>query len=118
MNVNDNALRMLREGRRRIEQGWCQGSWAQDADGNATNPWRPGAVCWCATGALLNDGANDDGSGWWEATARLKTVLGEQQRGDDVPGWNDARGRTRKEVLDLYDRAIDRQILICERDKR
>ena len=114
MNVNDNALRLLRMGRRRIEQGWCQGDWARDANGEPTPPWDETAVSWCATGAALTEDCNDDDSGWWEALTQLKNVLIEQARGNDVPRWNDTKGRTRKEVLEVYDRAIDRQMLICE----
>ena len=114
MSINDNALQLLRAGRRRIEQGWCQESWAKDADGNDTDPWRLNAVSWCASGAICAERVPAPCSGYWEARAMLKNVLDSQWNTNLLPDWNDTKGRTRKEVLEVYDRAIDRQMLICE----
>jgi hypothetical protein len=68
-------------GRRRIEEGWCQG---------VMRTW--GAVC--AVGAISRNP---------KALEVLQRAIGE---GCYIPKWNDMPGRSKEDVLDLYDRAI------------
>ena len=83
----------LMRGRSRIERGWCQGKMAS-----------PTGVC--AIGAL--SGAVVYGHEAERAVKILNLAIGEgsSQSWHDVIRWNDAPGRTKEEVLDLYDRAI------------
>jgi hypothetical protein len=68
-------------GRRRIEEGWCQGSMRT----------REGV---CAIGAISYNP---------KAIEVLYRAFGEDRY---IPKWNDAPGRSKEEVLALYDRAI------------
>lgn len=43
-----SALELIRD-----EDHWCQGTFARDAHGMATQAMGPDAVAWCAYGALL-----------------------------------------------------------------
>jgi hypothetical protein len=67
-------------GRRRIEEGWCQGAVR-----------KRGAVC--AMGAISDN---------VEALVVLYRAFG----GPGIPRWNDMPGRSKEDVLALYDRAI------------
>jgi hypothetical protein len=67
-------------GRRRIEDGWCQGVMR-----------RRGAVC--AIGAISRNAG---------ALEVLYRAFGEGH----IPKWNDTPGRSKEDVLALYDRAI------------
>lgn len=81
----------------KISIGWCQGVMAKGKDGRPV-PWEsPDASAWCAEGALL-------------ATAEPKLVLYlsieigrlvRQRTGRNMVKFNDRRGRTQQEVIDL-----------------
>jgi len=44
-----DVLEILREARRLIEAGWCQGATAKDADSRAVDPGSPNIVNRCAS---------------------------------------------------------------------
>lgn len=106
------VLNDLRAGRARIVQGWCRGMWARDFDGRGVDPDDPGAVSWCARGAVgssllhLNEAAElalykslPKGIAIPDYYACACTV------GDLVAWFNNSRV-SREEVLELFDRAI------------
>jgi hypothetical protein len=68
-------------GRRRIEEGWCQGAMRT----------REGV---CAVGAISYNP---------KAVEVLYRAFGGRS---SIPRWNDTPGRSREDVLALYDRAI------------
>lgn len=105
-------LRILKEGRRLLtELDWCQHVLERcDEDG------RPSAVC--AMGAVYRASINvapaiDRATGrsrhdlYVAASARLLRALPGGVR--NVPGWNDEAGRTKEEVIALYDRTIEKE---------
>ncbi len=88
--VTNPVIEALREGRKRIERGWCQRCSLSKA----------GEVC--ALGAL------GDQFGWIMVTAAtdaLQKAAGASCL-STISRWNDSPGRTQADVLALYDRAI------------
>lgn len=82
----------LRNARALIEKGWTQGLLARNKDGEGAFSDATEAVSFCAVGACVRSGVS---------CGHLKKLLGV-----DTTSWNDTPGRTKEEVLDLFDRAI------------
>jgi hypothetical protein len=82
-NDLDDATKLLIEGRKRIEAGWSQYEFQNDR----------GAVC--IEGAIRLPAYRD-------AVYRLQRAIGTRS----LVSWNDAPGRTKEEVLAVFDRAI------------
>jgi len=110
---------LLTEARARIARGWTQGANARDASGCVADDWSAAAVCWCAMGALAVSGypRRPSGGALSRAVAELaaslpvdtgRDAIGIGARAMVLAGWNDAPLRTREDVLELYDRAIER----------
>lgn len=89
--VNADLL-VLQRARDRVAKGWCQLAYG----------FNGGPVC--ATGALVNEGADD--------LRRFNAMLGFHMSPHDLEDylttWNDRPGRTKAEVLERFDQAIDR----------
>lgn len=101
--VGVSALAILIEARAQIEKGWCQGDYEGD---NRT--------C-CMVGAL-NRGelivyqrtSSFSWPEWSRARSMLKAAVGQSANGDfSLSDWNDIPGRTKGEVLNAFDMAID-----------
>lgn len=89
--VTSPVIEALREGRARVERGWCQ----------HTSMNAAGAVC--ALGALGDQYGNlrvPDAGDMLCATAGAQCYA-------DIGNWNDAPERTQADVIALYDKAID-----------
>jgi hypothetical protein len=100
------------------ETGWTQGAFARDANG------RPNGInhvtgercaCYCLSGAVdraTNILFGEDGG--WNITHAADTFLTELVQQKFSPElrsyieWNDQKGRTVKEVLDLLDDAVEK----------
>lgn len=94
--IVDPRIEVLKKGRARIEKSWSQG-WDERFREHWWQFWRrQGSDC-AATAIGWDDGA-------------LLVLLHEigAPFGDDCDlyEWNDAPGRTKQDVLDLYDNAI------------
>lgn len=93
-----------------VERGWCQGSSATNEQGEVVNPFHPSACCWCAQGAVNAAAFEFRLESWFEsAVTSLRKelrILGVEN--PSIPRWNDDPFRTKQEVLDLFDRAIQR----------
>ena len=83
-----------------VEKGWCQAADARDAGGLECASRDAEAACWCLSGAIHRacDGLAEDDA--WDVLASLV--------GDPVE-WNDTPGRSKEEVLALFDKAIEAQ---------
>jgi hypothetical protein len=92
------ALELLTAARARIKKGWCQETYARDANGASISVRDPSAVSFCLYGALLSLESPDHI--FVEADAIIRSLGG-------GTGWNDAKGRTQEDVLRVYDRAIE-----------
>jgi hypothetical protein len=97
-----SAAEVVRLARLQLERtGWTQGAYARDQHGRPLQrDYAEGAVCYCLAGALhdaarrLNAIGSRDG-----LTLALDAVTA--ACGENVQLWNDAKGRTRDEVLAL-----------------
>ena len=99
----NKTTELLTEARARIARGWTQGANARNAAGGVTLAWAEEAVCWDTMGAVAC--RDDDWTTAEPAWAALRAAVGGETW---VAEWNDAPGRTREDVLALYDRAIER----------
>jgi len=80
---------------------WMQGFYARDINGNELIGNEPGAVCFCAIGAIESvQGIEHHGNGWAERPVELLCEAANQQ----IAIYND--GHTHEEVLAVYDKAI------------
>lgn len=112
-----NNLRKMRELLAR-PNGWTQGAYGRRPDGSTVafvnREAYEGASCLCIMGAacavagpsLLKDGVStviltSDIHG---LVAPVRSLIS-----DPIPIWNDQEGRTQEQVLDLMDRAIEKQ---------
>lgn len=101
MSVVEN----LRKVRAKLEQGWTQGWFARDVNGDITWPRAENATCWCVYGAcsVVTDAFAHENNVRDAIERALLGMTGSRL----VDCWNDAPGRTQAEVLALVDRAIE-----------
>ncbi|WNM70269.1 hypothetical protein [Myxococcus phage Mx1] len=109
-----------------IEKGWAQNHYSYDKDGFIVRPEMEDAVCWCIRGALYR--ANFDANADPDMTNYPYSSLKSNPNADSHAGaiaalathlrksdpffsnlarWNDKPGRTKEEVVDLFQKAID-----------
>lgn len=87
--------------RKKIEQGWCKGSYAKDSQGNKVVETSPDAVSWCAIGAMHST----DPGAFFPITKDHPLCMA--SRGfRNITYFNDDPRTTKQDVLDLFDRAI------------
>ena len=90
-----SITRMLMEGRQRVEQGWCQ---------HATR--QRGAVC------MIGSFTIEDYSSFTKAESLLLKAMGSLgYPHSSVAGFNDDFQRTKHQVLEVYDLAIERSMM-------
>lgn len=86
--------------------GWCQGSYYKDKNGSNVglaarhNP--ENVACACALGSIYLV-ENDEPF----AIDKAITTLADASKIGSIADFNDDPGRTKQEVLDLFDRAIE-----------
>jgi hypothetical protein len=101
---------MLLDARSLVATGWAQGSSARDASGESVDPWSSSATQWSLVGALV---------AVWAKSRRTRserdTAIAAFQKAnlsllaatrDSPQSWNDEPGRTRQEVLLLFELAL------------
>lgn len=85
--------------------GWCQGSYYKDKNGTnvgLSGRYNPENVaCACALGSIYLVDTDDT-----LALDKVITILSDASKIESVADFNDAPGRTKEEVLNLFDRAI------------
>lgn len=93
------AVAKLSEAKALVEKGWVQGMPWADKKGNLVT--RSEVACkFCLTGAL--DMVAPELNDYCFLRNILKKIVGK----NDLEIWNDTSCRTKKEVLDAYDKAI------------
>jgi hypothetical protein len=102
MKDPEETLLVLKRARTLVESGWCQKAYATDAVGQQVRPEDPTAVAYCIRGALRAQEADTDLDALNDADRAL-----ERRAMRGIAGFNDQQGRTKDEVLTLFDRAID-----------
>ena len=108
--MNDSGgLRLLREARERVLEGWCRGADARDQRGAAVDPWHEDAVSWSLLGALVcvleREAAEKDGELPLEELAAALYALADLVDADSLVAWNNAPGRTQADVVRALDDA-------------
>lgn len=108
MEINDpeSVLLILKNTRAKIEEGWTQGGRARDAEDFRCLPTSPQAVSWCVLGAM-DVTTRDVGSQETLDTARVLTAV-LPRKGDNLVSYNDHEKTTKKKMLTLFDRAIEK----------
>lgn len=98
---------ILANARSLIAKGWTQGPTAKNAAGIAVDPTSGEAVCWCLEGALIASGVNcEDPEATCPMCHQYLIPLGRLVGATGATSYNEALGRTKEEVLALFDRAI------------
>lgn len=92
----DDVTHLLIDGRMAIEQGWTQYGY-QDDEGN---------VCMLGAIGFRTDNENT----YNEVRVTASHILDEECCGKIAWIWNDAPGRTKEEVLAVYDRVITKRL--------
>lgn len=98
-------LEVLKKARELIRAGWTQEVDARDVAGASVRFDSTTAACFCVAGGI-NRAARDLGSPMLASAvySQVMVTLG----GEEPYEWNDQCGRTREEVLSLFDRTIQR----------
>lgn len=114
------ALDLLKAARSKIAEGFCQDALAKNALGDAVETSSALACKWCTWGALVGSsplGSLDPVVN--EAARYLCQAIDHECQATTyfsmyafVSHWNDVFGRTKSEVLTIYDAAI----VLCEDD--
>jgi hypothetical protein len=86
----------------RVLTGWCQGSIAQDEDGDAVDALSSDARRWSALGALI---ASWGGGPIENLRTALAAVHASTEQAP-LEVWNDRPGRTHDDVVAAFERAI------------
>jgi hypothetical protein len=87
-----------------VERGWCQGTEARDANGQATDVAAPDATAWSLLGALQATTVGDPDIGLQDvgdAVAALAELISDAS----LAHWNDSENRTKLEVLSVLESA-------------
>lgn len=88
-------------------KGWCKGSYAKNVAGELTYPQSPYAVSFCSAGAIKHCAKADYAK---ECAARGYLIRVISPRGPydgvSIGDWNDKKSRTKKQVLNAFDKAI------------
>ena len=100
-------LELLRAVRAKIEQGWTQRAAARNADGGPVSGNSQDAVCWCMIGAAQAIAPNSDLQRGAIYTAIYDANKENRPLQLGISDFNDARGRTKEQVLAVIDRAIE-----------
>lgn len=103
---------ILREARRLIEAGWCQGARARDEAGHAVDPGSPAAVRFDPLGAIERAVLNlFRGESRYLAQNFYKgfyALAGEYHTHAAITAWNNAPARRKADVLDFIDYALEK----------
>ncbi|MBU6506831.1 MAG: hypothetical protein KGQ82_04965 [Alphaproteobacteria bacterium] len=101
---------ILKEGRRLVAAGWCQGAMAKDAQGHAIEASSPEAVAFDPVGAIeravLNLLGGDRGTliqNYYKGFYALAWGLHTHSK---LSAWNDDAARLQVEVLERFDLAL------------
>jgi len=112
---------IIQDTRSLISKGWCQDSFAKDAEGGLAYIFDTNAVSWCFSGALHRARFDKGRSDLYTAALReviLETINDEYDiaTADKNPStecslstWNDEEGRKQQDVLDVLD-AVARKL--------
>jgi len=90
-------IEILKQTRKLIVKGWTQHAGARDKNGKVVGSDSADATCWCLTGAAYAT----SGERYNEIIDVLNETLGFCHI-----DYNDTKGRTQQDILNLIDRAV------------
>jgi hypothetical protein len=93
-----NGSKLLYEAGVLVEQGWCQGTEARDANGRATDVGSADATAWSLLGALQATAVGDPSTELQDVGDAV-AALAELIVDPSLANWNDSEARTKLEVL-------------------
>lgn len=102
---------ILEKARELLLRGWTQRAFARNQYGTPVPSWATDACCWCAHGAIVR--AQYELFGATAKALESNTVISCMEQLDvllnsaDLSAFNDLLTTTQKDVLDLFDRAIE-----------
>jgi hypothetical protein len=102
---------VVRDARRRVASGWCQGEDARDAAGDSVEFWSADARAWSLLGALVTPSHATPLGEVVVPLAELAAavvVVAEVLQTQSLKDWNDAPGRTQEQVVSALDVTLDR----------
>ena len=102
-------MELLEGAQELIEQAWCQGADARDADGAAVDPWSPSAASWSLLGAIvavLEREAALSGEIALDELATALYALADLVDTDSLAAWNDHPLRSGAQVADVLGEAM------------
>jgi len=104
-----SVVAVLKQAKKRLSGRWCQGTLAADTHGNPVPIDTPGCRC-CIEGAIHLAVSQRKWSNRLVGQIRnaVKSALPSQFKTTGIAAYNDAPRRTEKQVLALFDRAIER----------
>lgn len=106
--TKDTVIDVLHVARQFIENGWTKRAFARETPTSvfACSVESKKASCFCASGAIqaAKYHLNADDQAHMEARSALLSVI----HWDSIPLWNDAPNRTQEQVVNAFDRAIER----------
>lgn len=80
-----------------IRKGWCKFVCSKDKFGFSVEPHSERASSWCSVGAISAAYAGHE----FTAKEKLRKVI----KCDSIANWNDAPGRTKRQVLAAFRKA-------------
>lgn len=95
---------LLKQVRAKLDQGWCQDTFARTISGISANPKDESAAAFCMIGAIQAVTGNAK-----ELNAVrnvLKNNLPKKKGHRSIVGFNDHQSTTKRRVLNVVDRAI------------
>lgn len=102
--MNKELVKLLVKTKNILEKkGWTQNACSRDKDGNARLSLYPKAYSYCLGGAITKAGC-----GILYNTIQDQLALTLKNNRFSIVGWNDAKGRTKKQVIALLDKTITR----------
>lgn len=108
--MKDKVLKVLVNTRCLIMVGWTQGSSARDSLGRRVDVLSKDARCYCLTGAVIRSCYSGD----IPPDSRLEVVTLQYlieaipfSHSRDIITWNDIPWRTKEQVIQVIDRAIE-----------
>lgn len=100
-----------------IKQGWCQYYFAKDDEGRLSNPTDNEATCFCIMGAVRKTFDDDHSLVFSFLEEVQETIFGNKKSKHDrlcsVADWQDAKGRTQQEVVDVLVKT-ENKTKLCE----
>lgn len=103
------ALQILKAARKLLSkpERWIQHSSARSSGGLTVKVKSPDAVGWCAIGAIRRCDDNRSTNGC-VAERCLTLTIPRSSKHCGITGYNDAQGRSHKQIMTWFDRAIKR----------